>query len=91
MPPPGADPGNGDICGPNGEVDYKTIVEQTRQKGIGWYAWEWGPGNEFGGAGCGVMNMTTNGQFATLQNGWARDVAIDLPGHGLTGAWPRTR
>jgi mannan endo-1,4-beta-mannosidase len=76
----GAFNGNQSICAEGGRVLYDVIVEQARQKGIGWYAWEWGPGNEFGGAGCEVMNMTTNGQFATLQNGWARDVAIDLPG-----------
>ena len=33
-----------------------------------------------GGAGCEAMHVTTNGQFATLQNGWARDVVVDLPG-----------
>jgi mannan endo-1,4-beta-mannosidase len=76
----GADIGDGDICHENGRVDYVTIVEQTRLKSIGWYAWEWGPGNAFGGAGCEIMDMTTNGQFATLQNGWPKDVVLDLPG-----------
>jgi mannan endo-1,4-beta-mannosidase len=76
----GAFNGNQSVCQGNGEVDYKTIVEQTRQQGIGWYAWEWGPGNAFGDAGCDKMDMTTDGQFANLKNGWARDVAIDLPG-----------
>jgi mannan endo-1,4-beta-mannosidase len=76
----GAFNGNQSICEGDGECDYRTIVEQTRQLGIGWYAWEWGPGNGFEDPQCDKMDMTTNGQFATLQNGWARDVVIDLPG-----------
>lgn len=71
---------NGSICEGDGECDYKTIVSVTQQLGIGWYAWEWGPGNEFGDAGCEKMDMTTNGQLATLRPGWPTEVVNTLPG-----------
>ena len=49
----GAFNGNQSICAePGGLCDYVTIVAEANRLGIGWYAWEWGPGNEFGGAGC---------------------------------------
>ncbi|MFE1744064.1 hypothetical protein [Coleofasciculus sp. H7-2] len=35
------------ICSPEGEIDYKTILEECHKHDIGWYAWEWGPGNNF--------------------------------------------
>jgi mannan endo-1,4-beta-mannosidase len=77
----GAFNGNESICAePGGLCDYVTIVSEANRLGIGWYAWEWGPGNEFGGAGCEKMNMTTNSKFATLQAGWATEVATTLPG-----------
>lgn len=77
----GAFNGNQSICAePGGLVDYVTIVAEAQRLGIGWYAWEWGPGNEFGGAGCEKMNMTPNGKFASLAAGWATEVATTLPG-----------
>jgi mannan endo-1,4-beta-mannosidase len=71
---------NGSICEEAGECDYQTIVSQTQQLGIGWYAWEWGPGNQYGDVGCEKMDMTTNGQFASLKGGWPTEVVITLPG-----------
>ena len=38
---------------------------------IGWYAWEWGPGNDFYDPLCGVMDMTSDRLFANLKPGWA--------------------
>jgi len=76
----GAFNGNNSICEGNGEIDYQTIVEQSRQLGIGWYAWEWGPGNDFGDPKCAAMDMTPDRQFANLKNGWAKEVALTLPG-----------
>jgi mannan endo-1,4-beta-mannosidase len=70
----GAFNGNNSICVGNGECDYNAIMTKASAKGFGWYAWEWGPGNEFGDANCAKMNMTTNGTFATRQAGWATDV-----------------
>jgi len=79
----GAFNGNESICAePGGLCDYVTIVSEANRLGIGWYAWEWGPGNEFGDKTglCSKMNMTTNSKFATLQPGWATEVATTLPG-----------
>jgi len=70
----GAYNGNTSICVGNGETDYTAIMTKASQHGFGWYAWEWGPGNEFGDPNCAKMNMTTNGNINTLQPGWATDV-----------------
>lgn len=71
----GAFNGNNSICvAPGGECDYDAIMTKASAKGFGWYAWEWGPGNEFGDPNCSKMNMTTNGTFATKTAGWATDV-----------------
>lgn len=70
----GAFNGNNSICVGNGECDYNAIMTKASQKGFGWYAWEWGPGNEFGDANCARMNMTTSGTFASRAAGWATDV-----------------
>jgi mannan endo-1,4-beta-mannosidase len=73
----GAWPGNdSSICAGRGEVDYLSIMTKASQKGFGWYAWEWGPGNGQGGdPTCSVMDMTTGGTWATRRtSGWAADV-----------------
>ncbi len=71
----GAFNGENSICvAPGGECDYDAIMTKASAHGFGWYAWEWGPGNEFGDANCSKMNMTTNGTFATKTAGWATDV-----------------
>jgi mannan endo-1,4-beta-mannosidase len=72
----GAFNATGSVCEGDGECAYNTIMTEASARGIGWYAWEWGPGNEFGDDTglCTRMNMTTNGNFNTLQPGWATDV-----------------
>ena len=66
-------------CSANGEIDYKTIIEVCHQNEIGWYAWEWGPGNNFNDPLCAVMDMTPDRLFANLKPGWAEEVAISSP------------
>ena len=76
----GAYDGADSICGANGIVDYAAILKQCDKHAIGWYAWEWGPGNTGGGdPKCTVMDMTANSQFATLKPGWASEVAVTSP------------
>ena len=72
----GAYAGEGEsICGPKGRVDYQTILTETQRLGIGWLAWEWGPGNVGGGDPlCVVMDMTTDSKFPTLK-GWGLEAA----------------
>jgi len=70
----GAFNGANSICVGAGECDYNSIMTKASQHGFGWYAWEWGPGNEFGDPDCSKMNMTTNGAFAGRTAGWATDV-----------------
>jgi mannan endo-1,4-beta-mannosidase len=76
----GAYNGGGSICTGNAEVLYQTILEQGAQRNIGWYAWEWGPGNVGGGDPlCVAMDMTTDSTFATIKDGWAMEVALTSP------------
>jgi mannan endo-1,4-beta-mannosidase len=75
----GAYNGNDSICAPGGEIDYQTILAETDRLGIGWYAWEWGPGNDFEDPLCAILDMTPDRLFAHLKPGWATDVALDSP------------
>ena len=58
---------------------YPEILEKCQEAAIGWIAWEWGPGNEFGTPSCPAMNLTADGQFNSIQDGWARTVLLDHP------------
>jgi mannan endo-1,4-beta-mannosidase len=70
---------NVSICSDDGEIDYLTVLEVCNQNEIGWYAWEWGPGNNFNDPACDVMDMTPDRLFASLKPGWAEEVAISSP------------
>lgn len=77
------------ICTGGGEIDYQAILAECDKHGIGWYAWEWGPGNgyvpktetepERYDGPCQVMDMTPDRMFANLKQGWAEKVAISSP------------
>jgi mannan endo-1,4-beta-mannosidase len=76
----GAYAGEASICSAAGEVEYTTILEECQLHQIGWYAWEWGPGNTGGGDPlCTVMDMTTDSTLATLRPGWATEVVQTHP------------
>lgn len=70
------------ICSAFGETDYQAILNVAEQNEIGWYAWEWGPGNVGEGENfnplCVVMDMTPDGQFNNLKPGWATDVVNSI-------------
>jgi mannan endo-1,4-beta-mannosidase len=69
-------------CGPGGEIDYQAILQVCHENEIGWYAWEWGPGNALGSPPdplCAAMDMTLDGMFANLKSGWAEEVATSSP------------
>lgn len=57
-----------------GEIPYRTIIEQAHLHEIGWFAWEWGPGNK----DCSSLDMTDDGMFDTLHD-WGLEVAITDP------------
>jgi mannan endo-1,4-beta-mannosidase len=65
------------MCSEGGKIDYQTILSACDGHGIGWYAWEWGPGNDFNDPLCAVMDMTPDRLFANLKPGFAREVALD--------------
>lgn len=70
------------ICGPEGEIDYQAILSVCHDNELGWYAWEWGPGNDQGDPPnplCAVMDMTPDRLFANLKPGWATEVALTSP------------
>ena len=66
-------------CSSDGEIDYKTILEECHKHEIGWYAWEWGPGNGYNDPLCATMDMTPDRLFQNLKPGWANEVAISSP------------
>ena len=67
------------MCSPAAEIDYQTILAACHELQLGWYAWEWGPGNDFNDPLCAVMDMTPDRLFAHLKPGWGHDVAIASP------------
>lgn len=65
------------VCSAAGQVDYEWIAAECQRLGIGWLAWEWGPGNAGGGDPlCTIMDMTTNNTYATL-TGWGLALATN--------------
>ena len=59
------------ICGPEAEIDTQTILAPwCHELQLGWYAWEWGPGNDFNDPLCAVMDMTPDRLAAHLKPGW---------------------
>jgi mannan endo-1,4-beta-mannosidase len=78
---PCSNPGSS-ICSAAGEIDYQTILQVCHEHEIGWYVWEWGPGNALGTPPdplCAAMDMTPDGLFAHIKPGWAEEVAISSP------------
>ena len=75
----GAFNGDDSICAEGGRIDYQTILGKTDELGIGWYVWEWGPGNGFEDPLCDVMDMTPDRLFDHLKPGWATEVALTSP------------
>lgn len=72
------------------QADYESIIRLAQEMGIGYLAWEWGPGNEYAHPTCTVMNMTTDSHYATLQSGWAKDLAVtNLNGIQKTSLTPQ--
>ena len=67
------------ICSPAAEIDYRTILAACHELQLGWYAWEWGPGNDFNDPLCAVMDMTPDRLFAHLKPGWAHEVGDFQP------------
>jgi mannan endo-1,4-beta-mannosidase len=55
-------------------IDYRTILAECQKRGIGWLAWEWGPGNR----DCVEMDMTEDGRFETLHD-WGLEIAKTDP------------
>jgi mannan endo-1,4-beta-mannosidase len=70
---------NKSLCSPDGKIDYQAIIKECQRHEIGWYSWEWGPGNEYGDPICETLNMTPNGLFKNIKPGWATEVAISSP------------
>lgn len=56
---------------PQGQIPYRTILEQCYLNQIGWLAWSWGPGNN----PQTFLDMTEDSTFATLHS-WGLEVAV---------------
>lgn len=70
---------NAGKCSEAAEVDYQAILAACHELQLGWYAWEWGPGNGYNNPPCVVMDMTPDRLFAHLKPGWAHEVALASP------------
>jgi mannan endo-1,4-beta-mannosidase len=57
-----------------GQIPYRTIIEECHNNDIGWLAWSWGPGNN----PQKWLNMTKTGYFDTLY-GWGLEAAVTHP------------
>ncbi len=68
------------ICQGDGLCDYMSIMGTANTRKFPWYAWEWGPGNEYGDPGCAAMDMTTDGTFASRKGDWVTPVIQNLAG-----------
>lgn len=66
------------VCSEFGEIDYQAILKACDELEIGWYAWEWGPGNGVIDPLCVAMDMTSDGRFDHLNPGWATDVVNSI-------------
>jgi mannan endo-1,4-beta-mannosidase len=65
---------NNDICQQYGQVNYQWIASECHRLGIGYLAWDFGPGNTGGGnPNCSIIDMTTNAMYNTLY-GWGADI-----------------
>lgn len=69
----GAFNGDDSICEGKGECDYLALMDVATNNDIGWYAWEWGPGNDSEDPTCSVMDLT-DGTFNGKKGGWATTV-----------------
>lgn len=56
----------------NGEIPYKSILEECHLNEVGYLAWSWGPGNN----PQTFLDMTTDGTFNTLVE-WGKEVCIN--------------
>lgn len=59
--------------GCKGVIDYTAIMAAAEARRIGWYAWEWGPGN----LDCPDLDMTANNELRLLRD-WAKPVVQAL-------------
>ena len=66
------------VCSESGEIDYQSILKVCDELEIGWYAWEWGPGNGVSDPLCKAMDMTSDGLFDHLNPGWATEVVDSI-------------
>ncbi len=69
---------------PNSSDDlWKTILPECKNHRLGWIAWEWGPGNADYSTNPPTpytkMDMSADGTFDKIQDGWARTVLLDDP------------
>jgi mannan endo-1,4-beta-mannosidase len=53
-------------------IPYLTIIQECATSEVGWLAWSWGPGN----ADCAAMDITLDGTYASIQEGWGMEVML---------------
>lgn len=76
-------------CSDKGSIDYETLLKEAAAHGMGYYVWEWGPGNGYYNYNppklCPELDMTTDGTYQSILNipageasrGWIRNITID--------------
>lgn len=76
-------------CSDKGSVDYQTLLTEAASHDMGFYVWEWGPGNGYYDYNppklCPQLDATTDGTYQSIVNtpandaarGWVRNTVID--------------
>jgi mannan endo-1,4-beta-mannosidase len=76
-------------CAEKGSVDYQTLLTEAASHDMGYYVWEWGPGNGYYNYEppklCPQLDATTDGTYQSIVNtpdndatrGWVRNTVID--------------
>jgi mannan endo-1,4-beta-mannosidase len=86
-------PGDGEpdyaSCSSKGSIDYQTLLAEVASHDMGYYIWEWGPGNGYYNYDppkmCPSLDATTDGTYQSIVNipagnaerGWVRHTVLD--------------
>jgi len=76
-------------CTEKGSIDYITLLKEAASHDMGYFVWEWGPGNGYYNYDppklCPELDITTDGTYQSIlaipignaTRGWIRDVVVD--------------
>jgi mannan endo-1,4-beta-mannosidase len=86
---PGDEEPDYESCSTKGSIDYETLLKEADQHDIGYYVWEWGPGNGYYNYNppvmCPSLDITSDGTYQSILSipagdatkGWIRETILD--------------